>query len=146
MPVLVRGRNTLTYYVPVSTKNRLAELPSTINNRLLNWLVAEATTDDQLRRFPYERARWAALPGCVAESPVVEADVDRSVGRSAFRGARLYEVCGERLSAAYTTDGCPLGCQSASAVFARGRGSSRLAAASSVYAHRVTRAFRPAIS
>ena len=54
-----------------------------------------------------------------------------ALGR-AFRGARLSEVGGERLSAADTKDGCPLACRSASAIFARARGSSKLAIASCI--------------
>ena len=50
----------------------------------------------------------------------------------AFRGARLSEVGGERLSAADTKDDCPLACHSASAIFARARGSSKLAIASCI--------------
>ena len=85
-PVLVclslcEAGNTLTD-APVSTKNRLAELSSTINNRPLSWPAAEAklllTTGSVVSR---ERTRWAARPGRVAESPVVEVDVGRSVGR-----------------------------------------------------------------
>ena len=80
----------------------------------------------------------------------------------AFREARLSEVGGERLSAANTTDGCPLAC---SAVFARARGLSKMAVArcmsmstplastsgkgfrkaDTVNARRVRRAFRPSV-
>ena len=48
----------------------------------------------------------------------------------AFHGAWLSEVGGERLSAADTTDSCHLACHSASAVFARARGLSKMAVAS----------------
>ena len=79
--------NTLTD-PPVSIRKRLADLLSTINDRLISWPAAEATTGRELfngGRFQrdtgsvvsHKRTQWVALPGRVDESPVVVADVGR---------------------------------------------------------------------